>query len=261
MIRRFGGGTHVLIGVAAFGAGFVASAPVQAGAGRAQRHIRSVRADADRTTVKHRVRTDAGPGKRRGGVRGHRVRFTSFPVRADADPQPPTPAQPQADQDDRGGHGNGTHNRNIFSVQSPTHNHGYQHTSTSTAGGRTNVQNGLCHHVVICNITQQADAKPAAPEPATTPVAPRLEMPKPVAPQVTPVPRGLPEVAPAFSFGPFFSIGPSGIMFSIPRSVLDQAEQPQQQQAKPAAEPAAAPPVPSDDRGPVAVEEAVQPVE
>lgn len=61
------------------------------------------------------------------------------------------------DDDDRGGvrshDGNGTRNRNIFSVNSPSSNRGFQHTSASTAGGATTVQNALCKHAKICNIT------------------------------------------------------------------------------------------------------------
>ncbi|MEV7968727.1 hypothetical protein AB0O34_22490 [Sphaerisporangium sp. NPDC088356] len=63
------------------------------------------------------------------------------------------------DDDDRGGvrshDGNGTRNRNIFSVKSPSINRGYQHTSASTAGGATTVQNALCRHAKVCNITLQ----------------------------------------------------------------------------------------------------------
>ncbi|MEU8268345.1 hypothetical protein AB0B89_14385 [Sphaerisporangium sp. NPDC049002] len=63
------------------------------------------------------------------------------------------------DDDDRGGvrshDGNGTRNRNIISLKSPSSNHGYQHTSASTAGGSTAVQNALCRHAKVCNIHLQ----------------------------------------------------------------------------------------------------------
>jgi hypothetical protein len=242
MIRRFGGGTRVLIGVAAFGAGFIASVPARADAGRTQRHAGSV--------MKHRVRADAGHRRRLDALRAEarhaprRIRFASYPVHADDD-------RTQADTggDHGNGHGNGTRNRNIFSVRSPTNNHGYQHTSTSTAGGRTSVQNGLCTHVVICNITQQAGGKPAEPQPEAVPAVPP-------APQVVPVPQAPPPQPPrppAPNFGPFMYIGPLGFMFMVPPSLFAPEE--------PAARPAADPPVRSDDRRPVTVEEPVQPVE
>jgi hypothetical protein len=71
------------------------------------------------------------------------------PLPASADPEP---AQAQAA--DHGNFGNGGRNRNIFSMESPTYNKGYQHTSTSTAGGATSIQNALCRHVKVCHITQ-----------------------------------------------------------------------------------------------------------
>jgi hypothetical protein len=58
------------------------------------------------------------------------------------------------DGDDYHSHdGNGSRNRNIISVKSPVKNHGYQHTSSSTAGGATSIQNALCKHAKVCNIT------------------------------------------------------------------------------------------------------------
>jgi hypothetical protein len=80
------------------------------------------------------------------------------PLAASADPGP-DPTNPT----DYDHYGNGTRNHNIFSLESPTSNQGYQHTSTSTAGGTTSVQNAMCRHVTVCNITQKA-----TPETATT---------------------------------------------------------------------------------------------
>jgi hypothetical protein len=87
-------------------------------------------------------------------------------------------------------HGNGIRNRNIFSLKSPTHNRGYQHTSTSTAGGRTSVQNALCRQVTVCNVKQlvipRQNTRPAGEvrtppqESAATPA------PAPAAPFVVP---------------------------------------------------------------------------
>ncbi|MET7335159.1 hypothetical protein [Nonomuraea sp. NPDC005650] len=42
-----------------------------------------------------------------------------------------------------------------ISVESPTNNQGYQHTSTSTPGGATSVQNALCRRAPVCKITQK----------------------------------------------------------------------------------------------------------
>ncbi|MDH2430747.1 hypothetical protein [Sphaerisporangium sp. TRM90804] len=73
--------------------------------------------------------------------------------------------------------GNGTGNHSVVSVRSPTTNHGYQHTSATTAGGATSIQNALCRHARVCNITLQVIVvsperprrparKPQAPAPA-----------------------------------------------------------------------------------------------
>src|SRR5262245_52830840 len=51
--------------------------------------------------------------------------------------------------------GNGSRNHTISSMKSPTSNRGYQHTSTSTAGGMTDVHNALCRYVFICTINQK----------------------------------------------------------------------------------------------------------
>ncbi|MFC4015283.1 hypothetical protein ACFOY2_49285 [Nonomuraea purpurea] len=42
-----------------------------------------------------------------------------------------------------------------ISIESPTNNQGYQHTSTSTPGGATSVQNALCKRAPVCRITQK----------------------------------------------------------------------------------------------------------
>jgi hypothetical protein len=49
---------------------------------------------------------------------------------------------------------NGSVNSKTIAVESPTNNHGYQHTSTSTPGGATSIQNALCRRTPVCNITQ-----------------------------------------------------------------------------------------------------------
>jgi hypothetical protein len=93
-----------------------------------------------------------------------------------------------------GGHhhdGNGRHNRNIISVHSPTHNHGYQHTNNSNAGGTNPTQNALCRHVTVCKVTQKIiivrPERPAAPAPAPAPA---------IAPALVPAPAPVPEAVP-----------------------------------------------------------------
>src|SRR3954447_21678565 len=78
------------------------------------------------------------------------------PLSARAEPKPTA-----RDSTDRIYHGNGSHNRNILAVRSPTYNHGYQHTSTSTAGGKTSIQNALCKNVTICKIIQKVGPRKA----------------------------------------------------------------------------------------------------
>ncbi|MEU6429368.1 hypothetical protein ABZ860_26010 [Microbispora sp. NPDC046973] len=65
-----------------------------------------------------------------------------------------------------------------LSVAGATRNHGYQHTSTNTAGGSSNVQNALCRRARVCNITQhvtiagpRVTVSPAPPAPVKTPGA------------------------------------------------------------------------------------------
>jgi hypothetical protein len=106
----------------------------------------------------------------------------SVPLAASADTEPkPT---------NRIDHGNGTRNRNIFSLKSPTHNRGYQHTSTSTAGGRTSVQNALCRHVTECNIRQlvipRQNARPAGEVRTPPRESASASAPAPAAPFVVP---------------------------------------------------------------------------
>jgi hypothetical protein len=71
------------------------------------------------------------------------------PLSASADPEPT-----QTEITDISHGGNGTNNHNSFSVKSPTNNHGYQHTSSSTEGGVTSIQNAMCKNVKVCHITQ-----------------------------------------------------------------------------------------------------------
>ncbi|MEV1176721.1 hypothetical protein [Nonomuraea sp. NPDC049784] len=49
----------------------------------------------------------------------------------------------------------GSVNSKTISVESPTNNQGNQHTSTSTPGGTTSVQNALCRRTPVCRITQK----------------------------------------------------------------------------------------------------------
>ncbi|GAA3838561.1 hypothetical protein GCM10022226_71040 [Sphaerisporangium flaviroseum] len=89
---------------------------------------------------------------------------SSLPASADADHRK-TKRTPHASRTHRGGDatdpgggdsihdGNGSKNRNIVSVRSPTNNRGYQHTSAETMGGTTSIQNALCRHAKVCNIT------------------------------------------------------------------------------------------------------------
>lgn len=62
-----------------------------------------------------------------------------------------------------------------LSVEGSTRNRGYQHTSTNTAGGSSNVQNALCRRARVCNITQHVTiAGPrvtVSPAPLKTPGA------------------------------------------------------------------------------------------
>jgi hypothetical protein len=62
--------------------------------------------------------------------------------------------------------GNGHRNRNIVDVNSPTVMRGNQPTSTSNAGGVTNVQSGLCRNVRVCNITLQVIVQAPKPKKA-----------------------------------------------------------------------------------------------
>jgi hypothetical protein len=82
---------------------------------------------------------------------------------ASADPEPI-----DMNSTEQGHYGNGAHNRNIYSLKSPTNNHGNQHTTTSTAGGVTNIQNAMCKNVKVCNIVQQVTPKAETTDPNTT---------------------------------------------------------------------------------------------
>jgi hypothetical protein len=107
---------------------------------------------------------------------------------ASADPEPI-----DMNSTEQGHYGNGTHNRNIYSLKSPTNNHGYQHTTTSTAGGVTNIQNAMCKNVRVCKIIQQVAPKAETAAPNTTETVlpekvqePAAEEPETAAPQDIP---------------------------------------------------------------------------
>ncbi|MDN3351496.1 hypothetical protein [Actinomadura sp. DC4] len=127
---------------------------------------------------------------------------------------PPADLVPTIVRDGNHHDGNGHHNRNIISVHSPTHNRGYQHTSNSNAGGSNPVQNALCRHVTVCNVTQTVHiARPERPQPpAETPPEPppptvevlpepQREAPPPLEPPRQRLPRG-----------PFLYMGPEGLL-------------------------------------------------
>jgi hypothetical protein len=86
----------------------------------------------------------------------------SFPASADVEPPRAGPADGSPVTDDVR-NGNGGRNHNIFSMKSPTNNHGYQHTSTSTAGGRTSVYNAMCRYVTFCTITRRVGPRRTKP--------------------------------------------------------------------------------------------------
>jgi hypothetical protein len=132
-------------------------------------------------------------------------------------------------------HGNGRHNRNAISVRSPTHNRGYQHTNSSNAGGLNNVQNALCRHSTVCNVTQKVTIirpEPVSPYPIRTvePVSPETdapvrpedldtalpEEPTPAVREPT-VPPAAGETPPAAT-DPFLYLSPYGITMRTPAS-------------------------------------------
>ncbi|MGI5154955.1 hypothetical protein [Microbispora sp. CA-102843] len=89
-----------------------------------------------------------------------------------------------------------------LSVAGATRNRGYQHTSTNTAGGSSNVQNALCRRAQVCNITQHVTI--AGPRVTVSPAPAPAAKPTPV-PTVTvtvtatptPSPVATPLTAPA----------------------------------------------------------------
>jgi len=129
------------------------------------------------------------------------------PLPASADTEPT-----RTDATDHGHYGGGARNHNIFSMRSPTHNHGYQHTSTSTAGGSTSVQNGMCRQVRVCIINLKAaprKAKTETPSKADA-LAPKKGAAKTLTSENTnPASPGL---------GFFFYFGASGFMMMVPAS-------------------------------------------
>jgi hypothetical protein len=141
--------------------------------------------------------------------------------------------------------GNGRRNHNIFSLRSPTHNHGYQHTSTGTVGGMTSIQNALCRHAPVCNIYQKvivvAPKKPKAatpkkadtftpqkvdapaPEEVTTPAPEKVDPPAPEpAPEPVSEPVSEKATAPTPGTNPFLYLGPLGFMLMAPDPAMSQ---------------------------------------
>lgn len=88
-------------------------------------------------------------------------------------------------------------------VDEVTHNRGYQHTSTKTAGGSSNVQNALCRRSRVCNITQHvtvtAPREPGrpAPTPVPTVTVTVTVTPTPAAPAAVAAPRAAAAPCPA----------------------------------------------------------------
>jgi hypothetical protein len=147
----------------------------------------------------------------------------SVPLPASADPEPA-----QTDTADYGHYGNGTHNRNILSMKSPTHNHGYQHTSTSTAGGSTSIQNAMCRYVTVCNISQIVTPGKAATATQNkadtfTPQKADAVMPKKVDAPASEEVKTLPPKdinPPAPHMGSFPYLGPLGFMMTVSASPI-----------------------------------------
>ncbi|MEV5747766.1 hypothetical protein AB0L00_08095 [Actinoallomurus sp. NPDC052308] len=125
--------------------------------------------------------------------------------------------RPVADHNDDG---NGHHNATAMSVRSPIRNRGYQHTTNRNAGGVSDAQNGLCHNVRVCNLTQKVTimnperpappAEAAAPQtaPARPQTAPSQIAPSPARPQTAPS-----QVA-SSPAGSFLYMGPYGLMLA-----------------------------------------------
>ncbi|MEZ0075255.1 hypothetical protein [Planotetraspora sp. GP83] len=86
-----------------------------------------------------------------------------------------------ADRDPAPG-GKGARDRATYVGGGATDNHGYQHTSTTSEDGATTVQNALCRHTRVCNITQKVTVVTAdkpAQQTASTPQ--KVDAPAPVA--------------------------------------------------------------------------------
>ncbi|WP_345354563.1 hypothetical protein [Actinoallomurus liliacearum] len=107
---------------------------------------------------------------------------------------------------DHNSDGNGHHNATAMSVRSPIRNRGYQHTTNRNAGGVSDAQNGLCHNVRVCNLTQKvtivSPERPAHPAEAAAPQTP------PAQPQAAPS-QNAPSPA-----GSFLYMGPYGLMLA-----------------------------------------------
>jgi hypothetical protein len=82
------------------------------------------------------------------------------------------PANAMPSPIDPGPAGNG--NRNMYSANSPTSNHGYQHTNNSNAGGLNSVLNALCRRARTCHLTQNLIIKVQRRERNKTPMGPFL---------------------------------------------------------------------------------------
>ncbi|WP_405394510.1 hypothetical protein [Microbispora hainanensis] len=128
-----------------------------------------------------------------------------------------------------------------LSVSGDTRNHGYQHTSTNTAGGSSNVQNALCRRARVCNITQHvtvvgptASPAPSAPAPSArptpvptvtvtvtvtptpSPVAPPPPAPRVVsAPAPAPAPRPCPVARPLISVDARAGVSGTGLLHGL----------------------------------------------
>ena len=107
--------------------------------------------------------------------------------------------------------GNGHHNRNIVSTRSPTHNHGFQHTNNSNAGGLNDTQNALCGHTTVCNVTQKVIiVRPAPPAPPAPPVGQDVGVRPELAPG-SPRDHQPRPPEPGVDTGAFLYLGPYGL--------------------------------------------------
>ncbi|GAB3972304.1 hypothetical protein GCM10029978_049140 [Actinoallomurus acanthiterrae] len=107
--------------------------------------------------------------------------------------------------------GNGRHNRSALSVRSPVRNHGYQHTNNGNAGGLNNVQNAMCAHATVCNLTQKVTV--VRPERANRPALRRIEPPmRQTDTSAQPLDPPARETDTPVPMHPFLYVGPYGLM-------------------------------------------------